>query len=97
MAAAFLPQFGCFARSQINALDRHERTPLVLCRSASRFSPIYGFSFEHPFDFELGNAVTVEQGWSERKGEGGKKGKRGKREWIREDGYEIMFSRDDED
>lgn len=63
MAAAFLPQFGCFARSQINALDRHGRS---CWRSASRVLPFTGSSIL-PFDFEnWENTVsyTMEQGWS---------------------------------
>lgn len=61
MAAAFLPQFGCFVRSQINALDRHER----LCRVDPRHgSPIFtGSRSKRPFVFELGGKNAV-QGWS---------------------------------
>lgn len=83
MAAAFLPQFGCFARSQINALDRHGRS---CWRSASRVLPFTGSSIL-PFDFEnWENTVscTVEQGWSIEwtRWRGREKKKRKIREWY---------------
>lgn len=57
-------------------------------------SAIYGFSFEHPFDFELGNPVTVGQGWSTSEWWGGeKKGKRfesGMR-WLRDNVLREMM------
>lgn len=84
MAAAFLPQFGCFARSQINALDRHER----LC-CASRFCHLRVF-VRASLRFWIGKSsyggARVEHEWMV--GRGKKKEKDSRVVW---DGYEIMF------
>lgn len=53
MADAFLPQFGCFVRSQINALDRHERTRR--CVGPRHGDGSSQFSFEISSDFALAN------------------------------------------
>lgn len=53
MADAFLPQFGCFVRSQINALDRHERTRC--CVGPRHGDGSSQFSFEISSDFALVN------------------------------------------
>lgn len=53
MADAFLPQFGCFVRSQINALDRQERTRC--CVGPRHGDGSSQFSFEISSDFALAN------------------------------------------
>lgn len=87
MAAAFLPQFGCFARSQINALDRHGRS---CWRSASCHLRVFSLSI-----LKIGKIRLVVR-WSkggvssERDGEEGKKKKERFESGTGWD-YEIMF------
>lgn len=89
MAAAFLPQFGCFARSQINALDRHGRS---CWRSASCHLRVRVFSLSILKIGKIRLVVRWSKGGvsSERDGEEG-----GKKKERFESGtgwdYEIMF------